>query len=149
MIAVQLVSAALGLDGVMSSVQSMGGLLAASDPMSHVVPHTIVNEITNHMVMLILAAVLLLIFIPMAARQKSLVPTGFRNFLETLLQFIREDVARPVLGKHTDKFIPFLSGLWGEKLNRERRNLTSEAQKLEYQEERKDSVLEFLLRQEK
>ncbi len=44
-----------------------------------------------------------------------------------------------------------LCGLCGEihSLNRERRNLTAETQKLEYQEEKKESILEFLLRREK
>ena len=84
-------------------------MLAAGDhPLNHVVPHKIFDEITNHAMMLVLAAVLLLIFVPIAARKKDLVPKGFRNFLEAILQFIREDVARPALGDLTDRFIPFL-----------------------------------------
>jgi len=85
-----------------------GAVLAADDPMSHVLPHVIFNELTNHAFMFILAAILLLIFVPIAARKKDLVPSGFRNFLEAILQFIREDVARPALGDLTDRFIPFL-----------------------------------------
>jgi F-type H+-transporting ATPase subunit a len=83
-------------------------VLAADDPLSHVVPHKIFAEITNHVLMLIVAGLLLLIVIPLATRNKSLVPSGFRNFLEAILQFIREDVARPALGSLTDRYIPFL-----------------------------------------
>ncbi len=42
------------------------------------------------------------------ARQRTMVPTGLRNFLEAILLFVREDVARPVLGKDTDRFIHYL-----------------------------------------
>ena len=87
---------------------SGGCVLASDDPMSHVVPHNLFGPVTNHVLMLIVAAVLLLIFVPIAARKKDLVPRGFRNFLEALLQFIREDVARPALGELTDRYIPFL-----------------------------------------
>jgi F-type H+-transporting ATPase subunit a len=83
--------------------------LAADDPLSHVLPHsTFTDYISNHMLMIVLSGLLLLIFIPIAARKKDHVPKGFRNFLEAILQYIREEVARPVLGQHTDKFIPFL-----------------------------------------
>jgi F-type H+-transporting ATPase subunit a len=92
-----------------------GLFLAAGDPLSHVVPHELSHDagsfwhhVYNHMFMLVLAAALLLVFVPIAARKKALVPTGFRNFLEAILQYIRNEVARPALGKDTDTFIPFL-----------------------------------------
>ncbi|MHC5010235.1 MAG: F0F1 ATP synthase subunit A [Planctomycetota bacterium] len=83
-----------------------------ADALDHVLPHELwkVGEysFTNHVLMLIVSAVLLVIFLPIAARAPSVVPTGFRNFLEAILQFIREEVARPVLGQNTDKFIPYI-----------------------------------------
>ncbi|MDJ0522447.1 MAG: F0F1 ATP synthase subunit A [Planctomycetota bacterium] len=89
--------------------------VAGADPLSHVIPHELSADkasfwhyVYNHMLMLVLAALLLVIFVPIAARKKALVPTGFRNFLEAILQYIRNEVARPVLGKDTDTFIPFL-----------------------------------------
>jgi len=90
-------------------------ILAGGDPISHVVPHALSQDgasfwhyVTNHMFMMVLSGIVLLLVATLAARQKSLVPTGFRNFLESILQFIREEVARPALGKDTDTFIPFL-----------------------------------------
>jgi F-type H+-transporting ATPase subunit a len=93
---------------------SMSSLLLASadDPLSHVLPHQLfrVGEygITNHLVMLILAALLLMIVMPLAARARGLVPSGLRNMVEAVLQYIREEVARPILGHNTDKYVPVL-----------------------------------------
>ncbi len=87
-------------------------ILAGSDPLSHVLPHKLSDvfgiSFTNHIFMLLVSMVLLLIIVPLAARKKSIVPTGFRNFLEALMQFVREQVARPALGSATDQFIPYL-----------------------------------------
>lgn len=91
------------------SMPLIGG---GADPLLHVLPHEITKfgefSFTNHILMMLVAAILLLIAVPLLARNKSLVPTGFRNFFEVLLQYIREEVARPLLGKATDKYIPIL-----------------------------------------
>jgi len=91
-------------------------LAGGDDPLSHVIPHELTFSwakfgdytLTNHLFMLIVSAALLLIVMPIAARAKGIVPTGFRNLIEAVLQFLREDMARPVLGKRTDTFIPFI-----------------------------------------
>jgi F0F1-type ATP synthase membrane subunit a len=36
------------------------------------------------------------------------VPTGTRNFFEAILLYVRNDIAKPVLGDETDRFIPYL-----------------------------------------
>lgn len=86
---------------------------AGDDPLSHVVPHRLFevaggNVVTNHVLMLVVSAVLLMLLMPLAARAKGVVPTGFRNLIESVLQFIREEIARPILGHHADHFVPFL-----------------------------------------
>ena len=86
------------------------------DFLSHVKPHelhfswTRIGDytLTNHVFMLLLSALVLAVVVPFAARSRGLVPTGFRNMLEAVLQFLREEVARPALGKDTDRFIPFI-----------------------------------------
>jgi F-type H+-transporting ATPase subunit a len=88
-------------------------ILGAADAMSHVLAQDrhyrlFGHAITNHLEMLVLAAALLAVVVPVFARRTALVPTGFRNFLEAILLYIREEVARPALGKHTDRLIPFL-----------------------------------------
>lgn len=96
-------------------IQIVSAMLAASNPISHVVDYVrFQNEsfaLTNHMIMMaIAAALMLLIFLPMSRRYRTgeLVPTGTRNLFEAMLVYVRDDVARPVLAEHTDKFIAFL-----------------------------------------
>ena len=103
-------------------------LLAASDPMQHVLPHRIFKLVefgfeewswqflvlpnhiafTNHMLMLLITAAIMLLVFPPLARRYPMVPKGARNFFETGMEFVREDIARPSLHEHTDRFMPFL-----------------------------------------
>lgn len=89
-------------------------ILAGGDnPLNHVLPHTLHSfeggyTLTNHVFMLIVSALLLLIVLPIAARAQGIVPTGLRNFIESVCQYVREDMARPMLGSLTDKYIPFI-----------------------------------------
>jgi len=68
--------------------------------------------ITKYMVIeLFVAVVLVAIFVPLAMRiRKGGVPRGIIwNFFESLLVFIRNEVARPTIGrKEGDKYLPFL-----------------------------------------
>ena len=90
--------------------------LAADNPLTHVVDHPIIESngwwfLTNHMVMMFIAAGLMLaIFLPITRRYQSgeHIPTGTRNFFEALIVFIRDDVAKPVLGNHANAFMPYL-----------------------------------------
>ena len=96
-------------------------ILAADNPLSHVVDHAIAytgNDSTtgwwllsNHMVMMLIAAGLMLLIFPAITkryRSGELVPTGTRNMFEAVLLYVRNDVAKPVLGADTDRFMPFL-----------------------------------------
>jgi F-type H+-transporting ATPase subunit a len=86
--------------------------LAADDPLTHVTPHRLFEvggiSVTNTLVMLLAAGVLMLIVFPIAARSRDRVPSGLRNFVESVMQFLREQVARPALHEATDRFMPFL-----------------------------------------
>ena len=68
--------------------------------------------ITKFMVLELVAAIVIAIcFIGLAKRIKGggSAKGRFWNFLEVLLLYIRDDVARPCIGKHdADKFMPFL-----------------------------------------
>ena len=69
-------------------------------------------QITKFMVLeLIVAALLLAIFIPLArkARNGSLPKGAWWNAFESLLTFVRNEIARPNLGEHeADRYVPFL-----------------------------------------
>lgn len=93
------------------------GFLAEFDPLEPVVETTLFTVsvgpwqicVSNHMFMVAVAALLLLIVIPLAARQNhSMVPRGTRNLLESICVFLREDVARSILRGHTDQYIGFI-----------------------------------------
>ena len=63
---------------------------------------------SNHMLMITVATVILLIIIPLGARKRRLMPRGLQNLIETVCVFLREEVARPILGDNTDQFIFFV-----------------------------------------
>ena len=63
---------------------------------------------SNHMLMVTVAAVVLLIIIPLGVSRKSLMPRGWQNFVESLCVFLRDEVARPILGDNADRFIFFV-----------------------------------------
>jgi len=87
-------------------------VLASADPLSHVLPHGLFKvgdyTVTNHVFMLLSSALLLVIVVPIAARASTLVPRGLRNALEAVLQYIREEMARPAIGPATDTYISFI-----------------------------------------
>jgi F-type H+-transporting ATPase subunit a len=87
-------------------------VLAADDPVSHILPHSLWKvgpvNVTNQLLMLCVAGVLMLLIFPVAARSRDAVPRGLRNLVESVLQFLREQVARPSLHEATDKYMPFL-----------------------------------------
>lgn len=66
--------------------------------------------ITNHMILLVLSAIILLVvMLPLAGAYKSrLVPKGFYQFLEVVMMWLQDEIVRPLLGKDTAKFMPYL-----------------------------------------
>src|SRR3954468_1612367 len=88
-------------------------LLAAADPLEHVLPHDLIRfgslSITNQMLMAVVAAVLMLLIFPRLFRRVDTEPpTGAKNFFESVLEFLRVEVFRPALKEHTDRFLPYL-----------------------------------------
>ncbi|HAL44804.1 MAG: ATP synthase F0 subunit A [Planctomycetes bacterium GWF2_42_9] len=91
-------------------------VLAEFNPLNPIVPHKVfeftvgnyIIPVSNHMIMIAFASLLLLIFIPIAARPKRLAPKGLQNMIEAVCVYLREEVARPALHEHTDRFISFI-----------------------------------------
>ena len=100
----------------------IGLLLASDNPLDHVVQHTIVGLntdggvwsfplISNHIIMQVAAAVLVILVIPRAVKMRAggdaigrLVPRGAGNAIEGLCEMLRTHIFRPNLGKYTDTF---------------------------------------------
>lgn len=102
----------------------------ATSPIDHVVQHPIAEieadlgvltpdgKITvwsDHISMLVLAGLVLAVLFPMVVRRRTrregvdgMVPTGLGNFVEFVCAYFREQVARPLLHEHTDRFIKYI-----------------------------------------
>ena len=95
-------------------------LLASGSPLNHVVDHVYVEGggltwLSSHVIMQILAAGLLILLLPRFARMREtgdavedLTPRGAGNFFESICNYLRNEVARPTLGEHTDRFITYI-----------------------------------------
>jgi F0F1-type ATP synthase membrane subunit a len=98
-------------------MQSLAVLLAAADPLDHVLPHEVHIPgvhfyLNNQMLMALVAAVLMLLLFPLLFSRARVAggapPSGLRNFFESIMEFLRVEVIRPALKEHTDRFVPFL-----------------------------------------
>lgn len=105
-------------------------LLAAGDPLDHVIQHTAFDLnpgggfwsfplISNHILMQVLAAAIILYVVPRAVRQRAgsdevgrLVPRGWGNAIEAICLTLRGQIFEPNLGKYTDIFAPYLWSLF-------------------------------------
>ena len=74
-----------------------------------------ITIMSNHIAMQIIAALLLILLIPRFAGIRDtgdpvgdMTPRGLRNFFESLCAYLRDNVARPILHEHTDRFIPYI-----------------------------------------
>lgn len=95
-------------------------LIAASNPLLHVVQHPVWEPggftlFSNHVLMQLITAGLLLYFLPRFVRQRAgaddvgrHVPHGWGNAIEGICEALRKYVARPALGPYTDRFIPYI-----------------------------------------
>ncbi len=64
---------------------------------------------TKHVIMMWIASALLLLVVFAAVKKKAVVPRGVYNFIELLVQFVRNEIARPNIGEHdADRFLPYL-----------------------------------------
>jgi F-type H+-transporting ATPase subunit a len=63
---------------------------------------------SNHAFMVLVATALLLVAIPIAAHSPKLVPRGLQNLVESVCSYLREEMARPILGHHTDRYLGFI-----------------------------------------
>jgi F-type H+-transporting ATPase subunit a len=89
-----------------------------ADAQGHVVERNVAGPLvfgkldmtpTKHVVMMWVASALLLLIVFGALRKKSLVPRGLYNFVEMLVQFVRNEIAVKNIGeKDADRFVPYL-----------------------------------------
>jgi len=66
---------------------------------------------TKHIFFMWLSALLVVVLLTIAARRYrngNLVPKGLSNFFEILIVFVRDEIAKPTIGKGYEKFLPYL-----------------------------------------
>jgi F-type H+-transporting ATPase subunit a len=64
---------------------------------------------TRQVVMMWIAAILLVVVVLLAAQRRRMVPHGVYNFVETLVAFVRNEIAIPNMGaEHADRYVPYL-----------------------------------------
>jgi F-type H+-transporting ATPase subunit a len=105
-------------------------MMAEGSPLEHVAQHPLVQRaaqpgiltpegkvtlLSDQILMMILAGLLLVLFVPLLVKRRRgtdgvgrLVPTGFANFVEAVCEYLRKEVAQPNLGEHTDRFIGYI-----------------------------------------
>jgi F-type H+-transporting ATPase subunit a len=90
-------------------------LKTAEADLGFLTPNGEITVLSDQISMMILAALLLVIFLPRAVRRRQgsdevgrLVPSGSANLVETICQYLRTEVAEPALHHHTDRFIKFI-----------------------------------------
>jgi F-type H+-transporting ATPase subunit a len=101
-----------------------------ASPLEHIVQHPLVEQpadlgfltpegkitlFSDQIAMMVLAALLLIVFLPLWVRRRrgrdevgGLVPAGPGNFVEAICEYLREKVAAPSLGEHTDRFVKYI-----------------------------------------
>src|SRR5438552_9460040 len=99
-------------------------------PLEHIVQHPLVERPANlgpltpdgritlfsdQIAMIALAGLLLIALVPMLIRRRrgragvdAMVPAGAANMLEAVCDYLRKEVAEPVLHEHTDRFIKYI-----------------------------------------
>jgi F-type H+-transporting ATPase subunit a len=78
-------------------------------PPIHIGSFTLDLSITNKVFMMMVSAVLLIIFLTIAAKSNSRnkAPKGFGNFIEMIIVFLRDEVIMPAVGHGGEKYLPF------------------------------------------
>lgn len=94
-------------------------ILAASDPISHVVDKPLAFGLSMHVVTLVVAGALTVWALMLAARaiatgdsadgnERYVTKGRFAQVIEVIVLYLRDRVIKPQLGSGTDRFLPFL-----------------------------------------
>lgn len=100
------------------------------NPLSHVIQHPLkqvdadvgfltpegkMTVFSDQISVMILGGLFLILFFPRMMRRRktkdeveSLVPRGARNGVEVICSYLRDEIARPNMGEHTDRFIKYI-----------------------------------------
>lgn len=91
-------------------------ILADFDPLKPISPVPVYTFLvdhlcivfSNHMFMVMLAAFILAVLFSAFSHPERLVPKGFQNLIESVCVFLRDKMAKPILGESTDDYLAFI-----------------------------------------
>ncbi len=89
-----------------------GHISLASNPDAFVLDISITKTV---LMLIITALIILVVFLNIAKKYKineGKAPTGIQSFFEPIILFVRDEVAKPNIGGHYEKFMPFLLSLF-------------------------------------
>jgi F-type H+-transporting ATPase subunit a len=69
-------------------------------------------DVTRTVVLIFIAMAIVLISLWVGLRRDRMVPTKFGLMIESLMQFVRNDIARGIIGPEGDKYFPWLVSLF-------------------------------------
>lgn len=105
---------------MIESFASSFAVLAAANPIDHITDKPLIGGwlISNYTVMLVLNAIVTMLILIPAARRIATGKSGtiddlrakglFANLVETICLYLRNDLFKPVLQEHTDRYTPML-----------------------------------------
>jgi len=79
-------------------------------PLPHLSLFGLDISLTKHVIFMWVASVLLIAIMIKVSKsyKKSLIPKGVSNAFEVLILFVRDEIAKPTIGKGYEKFVPYL-----------------------------------------
>ncbi len=88
--------------------------------MEHLQPHVIIPlkiggldvSITNAVIMMWIACILVFLTLTLAGRIGRLIPRGLQNLMESLVSFVRQSLIHEILGEEGMKWFPFIATLF-------------------------------------
>ncbi|HVM12488.1 MAG TPA: F0F1 ATP synthase subunit A, partial [Actinomycetota bacterium] len=72
--------------------------------------HFCVNRVTIYM--FLASLIVISLFVAAASRSDQLVPRGIRNFVEVVVEFVRNQIAIEVIGPEGRAWVPFLTSMF-------------------------------------
>lgn len=69
-------------------------------------------DVTRTVLLIFIALAIILVSLWVGLRRNDLVPTKFGMAIESLLTFVRNDIARGIIGPEGDKYFPWLASLF-------------------------------------
>jgi F-type H+-transporting ATPase subunit a len=93
-------------------IDELGHIILVDSPKTSILDLSITKNVA---MLLINAALLLLVFMAVAKGYKKNLgkaPTGVQSFMEPVIVFVRDEIVKPNIGRHYEKYLPYMLTLF-------------------------------------